>query len=165
LPSLVDALITCVNKDGKTSESGTKIHVEEEKNKGNESSLKSNTSAMIISDRIKLSSSARRVMHSYLDENNIHGARSTSLLDAFQVISKYPNQYLLVNHLINNSGPASNKSSGGDADVLVPPTSLLPNDAKILYTQIKMIYVHLRRIPLHTIQLPKKILIETKKTK
>jgi hypothetical protein len=101
-------------------------------------------------------------VHSYLDENNIHGA-ITSLLDAFQLISKYPNQYLLVNQLINNSGAASSKSSGGDAALLAPTTSLSPNDAKILYTQIKMIYLHLQMIPLHTIQLSKKILIETKK--
>jgi hypothetical protein len=160
LPSLVDALIKCVNKDGKTSESETKIQQEEEKSKGNESGSKPNTSAMIISDRIKLSSSTR-VVHSYLDENDVHGA-TTSLLDAFQVISKYTNQYPLVNQLINNSGLASNKSSGGDSAVLVPPTSLSPNDAKILYTQIKMIYLHLQTIPLHTIQLSKKILVETK---
>ena len=148
LPSLVDALIQCANHNNTGTFSSNATNIKEEKEDDEKAEAKKARNS-VMEDRIQLSTSSRTI-HSFLDDKNVHGATS-AILDTFRIISKYTNQYPLVNKLVN-------ASFGKDANV--EQTSLSPEDSKLLFTQIKMIYFHLQTIPLRTIQLSKQILVQ-----
>lgn len=143
LPSLVDDLISCVHGDKSMQDAG------EAEMKKQESIDDAHDDVM--ADRLELSVSPR-IIHSYLDQKNVHGATS-ALIGAFEIIAKYTEKYQLVNEIISN-GKAS-------SIITIPPNSLSSQDAKVLFTQIKMVYFHLQTLPLYTIQLSKQILVSS----
>ena len=171
LPSLIDDLIYVtgmMNQDKKeekdhnnNNDNNNNNDQEEEKEEKDvlmDDNNENNNNTM-MQDRMILSSSIR-IIHSFLDQQNVHAA-TTELLKTFGIIAKYTNQYQLVNTLIqnndNNNNIINNNNQNNHNNVL---SLLSPIDAKLLYTQIKMIYLHLQSIPLHTIQLSKQILIQ-----
>ncbi len=165
LPDLVNDLIHCVNVTGITKEEkenvmeGRQEEMKTNDDQNQQQKLKQQKTKQIVminQDRIQLSL-LPRIIHSHLDQQNVHGA-TTALLDAFTIIGKYTNQYQLVNQFLHqkSNNSTSDSTTTGHQYTL---SSLPLVDQKLLYTQMKMIYLHLQTIPLYTIQLSKRILI------
>ena len=150
LPSLVDDLILSVQGEKSMDTNNARVKDREEsKNRESEDNDAANVKNDLIVDRMKLSV-APRIIHSCLDQKNVHGATS-ALIDTFEIIAKYSDNYQLVNEIIKNGGSS--------VVISITPNSLSSQDVKMLYTQIKMVYFHLQTLPLHIIHLSKQILI------
>ena len=86
-----------------------------------------------------------RMIHACLDETNVYGA-AVSLIQTFQLMTKYTHQYPLANAL---AGIAH-------SSIVSPPSN---HNAAALEVQIKLIYLHLQSIPLRIVQMAKNILL------
>lgn len=92
-----------------------------------------------------------RIIHACLDETNVYGA-AVSLIETFQLMTKYTRQYPLANALATVSSSPFNRNKDS-----ISSLSKKPNAA--LEVQMKMIYLHLQSLPLRTIQMAKNILL------